>query len=203
MKRTTDRIDVLKEIINIGVGRGADVLNTMVGSHVHLKVPCLKILSASEFEQEIRKSYKEQLSSIQLPFKGDFSGVSELVFSSNGALKFLAALTQDQPENTDIDPIRADTLCEVGNIVLNAVLGTISNLFGSKFVYSIPCYTEGDFDSLLPLHSTMPDETVLLARTHFTIENLEVDGNIILFFEIGSFDKLLEVVDAYDKAKRP
>ena len=54
-----------------------------------------------------------------------------------------------------------------------------------------------------PLHSTMPDETVLLARTHFTIEDLQVDGNIVLFFEIGSFDRLLELVDAYDKATRP
>lgn len=203
MKRTIDRIDVLKEIINVGVGRGADVLNTMVGSHIHLNVPCLKILSASEFEQEIRKNNKEQLSCVQLSFKGDFSGVVELVFPSDDALKFIAALTQDRLESTDMDPIRAGTLCEVGNIVLNAVIGSISNLLGLKFVYSIPSYTEGDFDSLLPMHSIMPDETVLLARTHFTIEDLEVDRNIILFFEIGSFDKLLELVDAYDKATKP
>ena len=203
MKRTIDRIDVLKEMVNVGVGRGADVLNTMVGSHVRLMVPSLRILSTSEFEQEIRKSNEGQLSCVQLPFKSNFSGVAELVFPSDGALKFIAALTQDRSENTDMDSIRAGTLCEVGNIVLNAVMGSISNIFGLKFVYSIPCYTEGDFDSLLPLHSTMPDETVLLARTHFNIENLEVDGNIILFFEIGSFDKLLEVVDAYDKATRP
>ena len=202
MKRTIDRIDVLKEIINVGVGRGADVLNTMVGSHVHLKVPCLKVLSASEFEQEITKSHEEQLSCIQLPFQGDFSGVAELVFASEGASKFIAALTQDQQENTDMDPIRAGTLCEVGNIVLNAVMGIISNLFGFKFVYSIPCYAEGDFNCLLPLHSIMPDETVLIARTHFNIEDLEIDGTIILFFEIGSFDKLLEVVDAYSKETR-
>ena len=163
----------------------------------------MKILPASEFEQEIRKSNEKKLSCVQLPFKGDFSGVAELVFPSDGASKFIVALTQDRPENTDMDPIRAGTLCEVGNIVLNAVMGSISNLFGFRFIYSIPCYVEGDFNSLLPLHSIMPDETVLLARTHFNIENIEVDGIIILFFEIGSFDKLSEVIDAYDKAMRP
>ncbi len=34
MKRTVGKIDVLQEMINIGLGSGADVFNTMVGSHV-------------------------------------------------------------------------------------------------------------------------------------------------------------------------
>jgi len=191
----TDKIDALKEIINIGVGKGADVLNAMLGAHVNLQVPCLKILSPDEFEQEIQKSSKECLSCINLPFEGNFSGVTELVFTLENASRLIAALTKDQPNVTDMDSIRSGTFSEVGNIVLNAVMGTISNLFGLRFVYSVPSYSEGDFNSLLPIHATMPDAMVLLAHTSFRVDNFEIEGNIILFFEIGSFDKLLEAID--------
>ena len=46
-------------------------------------------------------------------------------------------------------------------------------------------------NSLLPIHPTMPDTTVVVIQTRFMVEKLEVEGSIILFFEVGSFDKLL------------
>lgn len=197
MKCAADKTDVLQEIINIGLGRGANVLNTMVGSHVALQVPSLKILSPDEFEQEIREYGKEPFVCVNLPFRSNFSGVAELVFPLQSASELITALTRGQPDNGDMDSIRTGTLCEVGNIVLNAVMGTISNLIGFKFDYSIPCCTEGDSKSLLPLHMTMLDPKVLLAHTHFKIEDLEIHGSIILFFGIRSFDKLLEAVANY------
>lgn len=200
MKYTVDKIDALKEIIGIGIGSGANALNTMLDSHVHLEVPFLKILSPKEFEVEMEKCGTEHLSSIQLPFKGNFSGVSELVFPYESASGFIAALTHEETDYTDINSIRASTLSEIGNIVLNAVMGSISNLLGLKLTYSIPNYAEGDFNTLLPFHTTIPDTDVLLAHTHFKVGGFEIEGDIILFFEIGSFNKLLEAIDTHMKA---
>lgn len=191
MTCTTEQIDILKEMINLGVGRGADVLNTMLHSHVRLQVPSLKVLSPDEFEEELRKYNHERFSCINLPFKGNISGVAELVFPLEDAPKLVVALTSEEADAIDMDSIRAGTLSEIGNIVLNAVMGTISNLLCFKLRYSVPSYTEGDFNSLLPIHPTMPDTTVVVIQTRFTVEKLEVEGSIILFFEVGSFDKLL------------
>ena len=152
MKCAADKIEVLKEMINIGVGRVADLLNTMLCSHIRLEVPSLKILSSDELETELCKCGNERLSCINLPFKGDVIGVAELVFPAESASKFVIALTGEEADNIDMDSIRAGTLSEVGNIVLNAVMGTISNLLGFKLRYSVPSYTEGNFNSLLPLH---------------------------------------------------
>ena len=195
MRCTSEQIDALKEMISIGVGKGANVLGTMLDSHIRLGVPSLKLLSPDEFGEEIKEYGDESLSSVNLPFRGNFSGIAELIFPSESASRFIAVFTREEGEDTDIDSIRAGTLSEVGNIVLNAVMGTISNLLGSKLTYSIPSYSEGSFDTLLPLHTMMPDATVLLARTHFDVGNLEIEGNIILFFEVGSFDKLLSAID--------
>ncbi len=191
MTCTTEQIDILKEMINLGVGKGANVLNTMLHSHVQLQVPSLKILSPDEFEAELRKHNHECFSCINLPFKGNVSGVAELVFPLEDAPKLVVALTSEEADAIDMDSIRAGTLSEIGNIVLNAVMGTISNLLCFKLRYSVPSYTEGDFNSLLPIHPTVPDTTVVVVQTHFTVEKLEVEGSIIMFFEVGSFDKLL------------
>ncbi len=40
---------------------------------------------------------------------------------------------------------------------------------------------------------------VLLVRTRFTIKQLHVEGNIILLFEVGSFDALIDARDAIDR----
>ncbi len=52
MTCTAEQIDILKEMINLGVGKGADVLNTILHSHVRLQIPSLKVLSPDEFEAE-------------------------------------------------------------------------------------------------------------------------------------------------------
>lgn len=202
MKCTADQIDILKEMINVGVGKGADVLNTMLCSHVRLQVPSLKILSPEELEAELSESGNECLSCINLPFKGNISGVAELVFPVESASKFVIALTGEEADTTDMDSIRAGALSEIGNIVLNAVMGTISNLLGFKLRYSVPSYTEGDYNSLLPVHPSVPDTTVVVVHTHFVVEKLEVKGSIIMFFEVGSFDKLLVELETAAEGKK-
>jgi len=202
MKCVADRIDILKEMINVGVGRSADVLNTMLGSHVRLRVPCLKVLSPEELEAELRKSGNERLSCVNLPFKGNISGVAELVFPAESASKFIIALTSKETDIIDMDSISAGTLSEVGNIVLNAVMGTISNLLGFKLRYSVPSYTEGDYNSLLPVHPSIPDTTVVVVQTRFAVEKLEVEGSIVVFFEVGSFDKLFEALETTTEDKK-
>ena len=202
MKCVADRIDILKEMINVGVGGGAGVLNTMLGSHVRLRVPCLKVLSPEELEAELSKSGEERLSCVNLPFKGNVSGVAELVFPAESASKFVTALTSKETDIIDMDSISAGTLAEVGNIVLNAVMGTISNLLGFKLRYSVPSYTEGDYNSLLPVHPSMPDTTVVVVQTRFAVEKFEVEGSIIVFFEVGSFDKLFEALETTTEDKK-
>ena len=203
MKRMIDRIDALREAFNIGIGRGASALGCMTGSHVRLNVIHLKMISPDALEDEKGELGEVPMSCVQLPFEGNISGVAELVFPASSAGKFVTALTHDMPDMRGIDSIRASTLREIGNVVLNAVMGTISNFFTLNFVYSLPRYAEGDFDSLLPSSVASPETTVALARTHFNIENLQVDGMIMVFFAIGATERLLETIGAQDRVVKP
>lgn len=191
------QIDVLKELINIGVGRGANVLNTMLHSHIRLQVPFVSILSSAELRQKMEIHSGKRLSAVNLTFKGSFSGIAELIFPSESASKLVTAFTGEGAGVEDLDSIRAGTLCEIGNIVLNALLGSISNLLQLHLNYSVPNYVEGNIDNLLPPHQVSSSSVILLARTRFTIEELEIDGDFVLFLEVGSFDKLLASINAF------
>lgn len=195
MNLTPDQIDALKELINIGVGRAASVLSEMVHCHISLQVPFIKILSPITLKKEMEELGRYQIAAVRLGFKGPFSGSAALVFPPDSASKLVAVLTGEEPGSLDLDSVRAGTLCEVGNIVINGVMGSVANVLKRSINYSLPNYMEDSIDNLLASDEPAPDATVLLARTRFTIEQLQIEGDIILIFEVGSFDALLAAIN--------
>jgi chemotaxis protein CheC len=189
------QIDALKELINMGVGRAASVLNTMLRSHVRLQAPFIEILSPSALEQKKREQGRESLSTVRLAFTGPFSGTASLVFPIESAAKLVAVLTDDETTYPDLDSIRTGTLTEVGNIVLNGVMGVIGNELEQHIQYSVPTYIENPIEILLTDSQLNSRATVIWTQTQFTIEQYQIDSNIILLFEAGSFEALLAALD--------
>jgi chemotaxis protein CheC len=196
MNPTSEQIDVLKELINIGVGRAAGMLNDMLQSRVLLQVPYVKIFTPATLQAEIEELGSEKLSTVRLTFKGPFSGIASLVFPPDSAGKLVDVLTGEEAGETDLDSIRIGTLTEVGNIILNGVMGSIGNVLEKHINYSVPTYLENNIEQLLLAENVDVDTTILLAHTRFSIEQLQIEGDIILLFEVGSFDALLEAIDA-------
>ena len=196
MNPTPEQIDVLKELINIGVGRAAGMLNDMLQSRVLLQVPYVKIFTPATLQAEIEALGNEKLSTVRLTFKGPFSGIASLVFPPDSAGKLVDILTGEELGETDLDSIRIGTLTEVGNIILNGVMGSIGNVLEKHINYSVPTYLENNIEQLLLAENVNMDTTILLAHTRFSIEQLQIEGDIILLFEVGSFDALLEAIDA-------
>ena len=55
---------------------------------------------------------------------------------------------------------------------------------------------EDTIENILAPSDLDPNGAVLLARTRFTVKESQVEGDIILVFEVGSFDTLLASIDA-------
>ncbi|OEU67749.1 MAG: chemotaxis protein CheC [Desulfovibrio sp. S3730MH75] len=196
MNLTPDQIDALKELINIGIGRAAGMLNEMVKSRVYLQVPSVRVFSILEAKNELDKLGIDRLAAVQLQFKGPFSGTAALVFPPESASNLVAVLTGEDLGTYDLDSARAGTLSEVGNIVINGVMGSVGNVLKERINYSFPKYIEDTTESILAQSDLDPNGAVLLARTRFTVKELQVEGDIILVFEVGSFDTLLASIDS-------
>jgi chemotaxis protein CheC len=196
MKQNHENIDVLQELINIGVGRAAGMLNEMLDTHVILQVPIIRILSQQNLELELGEISRNILAAVRMGFKGSFSGNALLLFPPDSANNLVSVLTGEDSIEDDMDSIRMGTLTEIGNILINCVMGSISNAFGKQLNYSVPSYIEDSILNMLQQNNEdARNATIILARTHFIIEEHFINGDIILFFEVGSFDTLLECVE--------
>ena len=202
MNLEPEHIDALKEIINIGVGQAAGMLNEMLHARIHLQGPSVKMYSVGELEKQLAQLGQEPLAAVRLDFKGAFAGSTQLIFPEKSAANLVSILVQEKgaeatgPEAPDLDSVRIGTLTEVGNIVLNGVMGSIGNILGERLEYSVPTYMTGDVRHLLARRETDGELSMLLARTRFKIKELEVVGDIVLIFETRAFEALLGAVEA-------
>lgn len=190
--------DVLKEMINIGIGKGAEMLNAILDTHIKLDVPFIRILSQKEFQKDIKVNSVDTLAAVNLSFKGDISGNIELVFPTQSALNLVAALTGEKPQDVSLDSIRTGTLSEIGNIVINAIMGNISNMMSFNLAYSVPSYLEGNYEKLSQAIETGENSIILQARARFIIEALAIIGDIVLFMELDSYDKIFAIIETVE-----
>ena len=195
MKLSDRHLDALSELMNIGVGRAAGMLGEMIGSSIELIVPSVKVLKMSELATELGHGPEGTFSFVRLPFQGQLDGTAALVFPPDSAAQLVAVLTGEEPGTPDLDSVRAGTLSEVGNIVINGVMGSVGNILSIPLTYELPSYFEGLPEHLLQPKLVGTDPAMLLAHTRFTVRDLEIQGTILLVFEVRSFDALLSAVD--------
>jgi len=192
------QLDILKELINQGVGKGATLINSMLDTHISLNVPDIFFLKFNELNAVLENKLDDNtMTSIILPFKGNFDGSANLIFPAESAVKLVSTLTGEIDDSTDMDTIRIGTLSEVGNIVINAVMGSISNQLKIHFDYTIPRFSEGDVTEILSELQNDDDTIILFAKTQFNMKDLNIIGHFLIFFKLNSFDSLLNSIDLY------
>lgn len=185
----------LQEIVNRGMKRAAAALNEMLESHIELEVPSIALFGGEQLKVDLQGLTGVRLSCVQLGFHGSFRGAAALVFPPQSAVALVSALTGEDPDTPSLNAVMAGTLNEVGNIVINGVIGTVGNILPRPFDFSLPNYLEGDLPELLQATSHIDKATILLTRTHFQVQEQHIEGNIFLIFELGSLHTLLTAID--------
>lgn len=195
MNTSPEQIDALRELVNIGVGRAAGILNEMLHAHIRLSVPQIEVLTVEEFESRIEGLGGGITAAVQVSFRGAFRGAASLVFSQESANKLVDLLTGQGVDDGDYDEVKSGALSEIGNIVINGVMGSISNMLDAKLEYSIPSYVEEEHAIRSALRESKEYEVILLGNTQFEVTGHVIRGEVLLVFEIGSFKAFLDAVD--------
>jgi len=191
---TAAQTDVLSELMNIGVGRASATLNSMVGHHIQLHVPYVTLIQKEFLRDYLPYPPESLISGVNMAFEGTFEGSAALLFPQEAASVLVSSLTDEPQDSLEMGELKSGTLTEIGNILINGVMGSIANILDAGLKYSVPDYMECEMEQL-GLLSGASDATVLLAETSFNIDELKVQGNIILFFCVSSFDNLLQYID--------
>ncbi|MFH1033008.1 MAG: chemotaxis protein CheC [Pseudomonadota bacterium] len=173
---TEIQTDALMEMINIGMGKAARVLSEMVQAQVSLQVPAVQVLTPAQASQELLRMDQGRVSAVVLGYKGLLSGNSLLCFPPASAAKLANILIGDEDSGLGLDALKMATLTEVGNIMLNGVVGSVSNLLDTYLQFMVPFYEEGPAHQLLGSHLSNKAEVVVIAETSLDIKALQIRG---------------------------
>ena len=195
MHLSPEQLDALQELLNIGVGRAAGSLNQMIEKPIRLHIPFIQVGTREELTPHIQQIQQAPLSSVQLPFQGTFSGSAYLLFPTTSVATLITALIGDEEDSDTMDSLREATLTEIGNIVLNGVMGSLANILHNRITYSVPFYQETSLQELLQPLSADSCDILLWAQTQFTIEDYAITGDIILMMGITDLGLLINTLN--------
>lgn len=195
MHLSPEQLDALQELLNIGVGRAAGSLNQMIEKPIRLHIPFIQVGTREELTPHIQQIQQAPVSSVQLPFQGTFSGSACLLFPTTSAATLITALIGDEEDSDTMDSLREATLTEIGNIVLNGVMGSLANILQNRITYSVPFYQETSLLELLQPLSSDSCDILLWAQTQFTIEDYAITGDIILMMGITDMRLLINALN--------
>jgi chemotaxis protein CheC len=199
MEPTADDVDAIRELINIGVGRAAGMLNDITSCSISLEIPSIQIVDFVHLSQAKCAGKDTALSTVSLNFRGPMSGLAALVLPPESAAHLVMLMTRENEDAGELDAIRIETLREVGNIIINGVMGSIANVLQQHLSYSLPTYQELGISALAGAVHARIDDRLVIANAHFRIEETPVDGDILLILEMGSMDALLARIHDMDR----
>jgi chemotaxis protein CheC len=188
--------DALSELVNIGVGRAAASLSTMVKDRIELSVPKVMTIAFHELgfhlglEQELGEG--PQVSIVQQPFGGKIGGTASILFPLASARKLVGLLTDGALSAEELDLEMEAALTEVGNILINGVMGTIGNMTGMDINFQLPEYMKCSTNEL---EQTFQNRDLMLAMVLIAISGQEIKGHLILLFDLPSMGSLQEIIE--------
>lgn len=194
MSLTHDQVDALTECMNIGVGRAAANLSDMLGTRIELRVPTMRMLS-EEATRELIVDWREKNAiSVGQQFAGPIDGRSVLTFPKVSGVKLAKILSGDDSDQTELDIELEGILLEVGNIVLNGIMGVWSNLIGASLEYTVPDLVDA-YRALTDATSQDQVPQVIMADTQFSVSDLDITGSLVVLFRVGSIQQILSSLE--------
>lgn len=195
---SADREDMLTELVNIGIGRAAYTLSEMVDSNVGLRVPHV-FVDGRDVPPSLKRAQSESASVVLQGFSGGVAGTARLAIPVDSARRLVAVLTNTPCESEEIDVEREAVITEVGNIVINSVLGSLGNMASLDLTFGLPRYQESGVGSR---DASKADAPVVTIGVLFQIRNHSIEGELSVVFDLpslaGVWAALLDVDSASD-----
>lgn len=190
--------DLLTELFNIGVGRAAASLSGLIDARIELSVPSLSIRERVGTVDEQVLGFDTPSTVVMQQFDGAINGRALLAFPHESSLSLASLLSGVEVVDATLDAELHGVLLEVGNILLNSVMGTFANAAGVPLNYSLPVLHSVSrlTSSLTPL-ATRGSESLVVANVQFHVRDREISGSIMLVFGSGS---LLEIIRRVEPA---
>jgi chemotaxis protein CheC len=188
--------DAFREIFNIGIGRAASALSKIVYETVKLSVPRLDILRLRQLDEVLQGSFDDELALVKQDFSGSAAGTAYLLMSKQASLKLVNALVHHSDSNDEaFGDAEKGLLTEVGNILINALVGSMANTLGIGFELGQPSCAVAGAKALQADSNLSGSDYVMFVETLFLLPGRHIGGNLVILLGSTEMGKVLKGID--------
>jgi chemotaxis protein CheC len=204
MQLTAVQQDALIELLNIGFGRAAASLSQLTGHRVILDVPSVTVHAISELSDALQRVIRDDVATVHQIFSGPVAGDALLVLDHTGASMLKELLTDEPALPLSIDASAREVLTEVGNILLNACLGTFGNLLNVQVTFSVPHLNLASLSAIVETLRINREglRYALVVHAGFRLRDTEVRGYLVIVLSVASLDRLIRAVEEWEPNER-
>ena len=190
-------VDAVAEVLNVGMGSAAYSLSEMINDEVKLSVPSVEFVSRIEATQIIGKKTKTDVSGVHQSFSGAFTGEALLLFPEEQSLELVRAVLQEEDLALDeLSEMEQEAMTEIGNVILNACLCSMADMFSKEMQGDIPEFVQGTLEKVFSCDNLEHTEAiVLLLNMEFAVDKKNIQGYVTFLMDVNSvmdFKKLIE-----------
>lgn len=199
VKLTEKEKDALTEVLNIGYARAAAALSDLTGHRITLSVPDVTIHRVDRITPTLQEVVDGEVTCVNQMFGGPICGNAILLFDKSAALILTELLTNVRPKNL-LDQTAQDVVVEVGNILLNACLGSFGNLMSVNIKFTVPQLQVDQVAQVLKsirIHGDSFDYAMMV-RTRFDVRASKLSGFLVILLGVTSLELVLESLKKWD-----
>ena len=139
MEILDEKKDVLQEMINTGIGKAAVSFSDMLNKEIKLSVPTLLFFSLDELKAYFSNMQNNEYVNVVQSFSGGMSGRGIVSFPLIGGKTIISTL-MEYPDSCEPDfgSMERELIAEVGNVIINAVGSSMSNMAEIETFYQMP-----------------------------------------------------------------
>ncbi|RDC51058.1 CheY-P-specific phosphatase CheC [Acinetobacter sp. RIT592] len=192
-----DKLNVFREISNIGSGNASTSLGMMLNEIVDIGIPKSDLISFSDITNSY-DSPEELVVGTVLQLSGDMEGFILVIMKLDSAINLLSKVTGNNLEfaKEDYDLVRKElsSIGEICNILCGTYLTAISDMTNLSIDPSIPYFSVDMVRAIMnlpiSLYGPVSDSILCIETDFFTTDN-NIEGKYYFIPKVESCEKLL------------
>ena len=200
------KLDVLREVGNIGAGHAATSLSKLLNKKIDMKVPDVQIVTFDEM-MEMVGGAENIVAGVFLRIEGDVPGSMFFILPIEQATNFVQVMIGDTSVNLapPYDELSISALQELGNILSGSYLSSLSDFTKLSLYPSVPALAIDMVGAIITYglveHSQVSDYAIVI-NTELKEEEIKVsntvNGHFFLLPDPDSFSPLFQSLGVKD-----
>ncbi|MDC8784337.1 hypothetical protein [Roseateles koreensis] len=196
--------DALAEAFNLAVGEAAASFGGIVNEEIQVTVPEVEILSREILVRRLvdlpsTHNVSPKLCSISQAFHSpdiQLSTEALLLFPERSGLDIVRRMLGDTGSTVEqVSELEQDALGEVGNIIINSCMSSLTLIFRTEMIGTLPTVDRVSPQDLF--RNLAPDHVMLVAHIGMSMSSQDVTGYVLFMMDLPSLTNVIQLVQRF------